>query len=989
MHARASERNRRPAGAERRLLALAAVMAALVAGPLAAQSVEDCLQCHSDDSLTATRGGREVSAFVDGARLAAGAHGGLACVDCHADLTDQGDGHDDDAALVDCASCHADQVKASARGIHAKTVNGAANAACADCHGVHELKRGTEAMTSCSTCHAGVVELQRASLHGQATARGDRLAPTCLTCHGSHQILPHADPRSPVSVMNVPLLCGQCHKEGTEVSLFRDIPQASILEHYRDSIHGEGLFQKGLTVTAVCTSCHTSHQILPHTDPRSSIAQANVVATCMQCHAQIEVVHRKVIDGKLWEEAPSRIPVCVECHQPHEVRRVFYDTGTANKDCLSCHGKQDLATTRDGGAASLFVDEGHYVASTHAKVACAQCHSEVMPSHERPCDTVVSKVDCSVCHAEQSNQYSSSIHGQLAARDDHDAPGCLDCHSAHATQSKQSPASPTFARNVPALCARCHRAGEKAAVRIHSEIPDIVSSYADSIHGKGLTESGLVVTATCVNCHTSHGELPPDDPASSVNRANLPATCGKCHHGVEETFRTSIHATAEPKKGQRLPVCEDCHTSHSISRHDLPGFRNQMMRQCGQCHTEETETFFETFHGKVSRLGTEGAAKCSDCHGSHNILPTADPASTLSRANVVETCAQCHPGSNRRFAGYLTHATHHDKDRWPWLYWSFRFMTLLLVGTLTFALLHTGAWLVRLWLSRDQWRHVKALREADDGAKLYRRFTSYQRAQHLTMLLSFFTLAITGMVLKFSYATWAQVASRLLGGQPTMAVMHRIAGLVLIAIFVIHVLDVRRKKREAGQTWLQMLTGPDTILFAKRDITDLVASIKWFFGLGPRPAYGRYTYWEKFDYFAVFWGVMVIGSTGFVLWFPELLTRVLPGWSINVATIVHSDEALLAVGFIFTIHFFNTHFRPDKFPMDPVIFTGRMTLEELQHDKPDEYAQLVREGKLDEHLVEPMPKSVERGFRIFGFTALGIGLLLIVLIIYAMFFAYR
>ena len=96
---------------------------------------------------------------------------------------------------------------------------------------------------------------------------------------------------------------------------------------------------------------------------------------------------------------------------------------------------------------------------------------------------------------------------------------------------------------------------------------------------------------------------------------------------------------------------------------------------------------------------------------------------------------------------------------------------------------------------------------------------------------------------------------------------------------------------------------------------------------------------------------MVIGSTGFVLWFPELLTRVLPGWSINVATIIHSDEALLAVGFIFTIHFFNTHFRPDKFPMDPVIFTGRTTVEELEHDKPGEYEELVRTGRLEEHLV--------------------------------------
>jgi predicted CXXCH cytochrome family protein len=966
-----------------------AVAVALVAGALGAQSADDCLQCHADDSLTATRDEREISAFVDGERFAAGVHGALACVDCHVDLAGPGDGHDDEVALVACASCHEDQVAAAARGIHSRAANGGQAAACADCHRVHELARGGEALASCATCHAAVVEVQRSSLHGRAAARGDRLAPTCVTCHGAHAIRPHADPRSPVAVMNVPLLCGQCHKAGTEVSLFRDIPQEDILEHYVDSIHGEGLFKKGLTVTAVCTSCHTAHQILPHTDPRSSIAQQNVVATCMQCHAQIEVVHRKVIEGRLWEEAPSRIPVCVECHQPHDIRKVFYDAGTANQDCLSCHGKPELRTMRDGVEVTLYVDPLAYAASTHAQTACAQCHSEVAPSHERPCDTVVSKVDCSVCHAEQSGQYGASIHGQLAARGDADAPVCLDCHSAHATASKRSPASPTFARNVPALCARCHRAGEKAAVRIESDIPDIVASYADSIHGRGLTESGLVVTATCVNCHTSHGELPPADPASSVNRANLPATCGQCHHGVEEAFRSSIHATATPEDGRQLPVCEDCHSSHQISRHDAPGFRTRMMQQCGQCHREETETFFETFHGKVSRLGTEGAAKCSDCHGSHDILPTSDPRSTLSRANVVETCAQCHPGSNRRFAGYLTHATHHDKDRWPWLYWSFRFMTLLLVGTLTFALMHTGAWLVRLWLSRDQWKHVKALRRAEGEGKVYRRFTSRQRAQHLFMLLSFFTLAITGMVLKFSYAAWAQAASRGLGGQPTMAVMHRVAAIVLLVVFAMHLLDVRRKKRENGQTWRQLLTGPDTILFARRDLRDVVASIKWFFGLGPRPSYGRYTYWEKFDYFAVFWGVLVIGSTGFVLWFPELLTRVLPGWSINVATIVHSDEALLAVGFIFTIHFFNTHFRPDKFPMDPVIFTGRMTVEELRHDKPDEYAELVRQGRLEEHLVDPMPRSVERGFKAFGFAALAIGLLLIVLIVYAMFFAYR
>ena len=135
--------------------------------------------------------------------------------------------------------------------------------------------------------------------------------------------------------------------------------------------------------------------------------------------------------------------------------------------------------------------------------------------------------------------------------------------------------------------------------------------------------------------------------------------------------------------------------------------------------------------------------------------------------------------------------------------------------------------------------------------------------------------------------------------------------------------------------------------------------------------------------------MFVIGSTGLLLWFPEFFTHLMPGQAVNVATIIHSDEALLAVGFIFTIHFFNTHFRLDKFPMDPVIFTGRVPIEELKHDKPREYEELVQSGKLNERLVEPLDEGVERGFRIFGFAALGIGLSLIFLIVFTMLFGYR
>jgi cytochrome b subunit of formate dehydrogenase len=257
------------------------------------------------------------------------------------------------------------------------------------------------------------------------------------------------------------------------------------------------------------------------------------------------------------------------------------------------------------------------------------------------------------------------------------------------------------------------------------------------------------------------------------------------------------------------------------------------------------------------------------------------------------------------------------------------------------------------------------------------------------MIVSFMSLALTGLTLKFSYTGWARVLSRLLGGFESAGYIHRVGAVFMIGTFLAHLVDLYRRKRHEYGSWRALLFGPDTMLFTGRDLRELIGSIKWFVGRGPRPRYGRWTYWEKFDYFAVFWGMTIIGSTGLMLWFPEFFTLLLPGWLINVATIIHSDEALLAVGFIFTVHFFNTHLRPEKFPMDIVIFTGRMPLEELREDKPDEYEALVRRGELERHLVEPYPPIVIRAVRAFGWTALTIGFAIVLWIIYATVFAYR
>lgn len=269
------------------------------------------------------------------------------------------------------------------------------------------------------------------------------------------------------------------------------------------------------------------------------------------------------------------------------------------------------------------------------------------------------------------------------------------------------------------------------------------------------------------------------------------------------------------------------------------------------------------------------------------------------------------------------------------------------------------------------------------------RFSRLERVLHIIMIVSFISLALTGMTLKFSYTGWANVLSRILGGYESAGYIHRIAAVFMFGIFVAHLYNVFFRKRKEAGSLRGLLFGPNTMLPTRQDLREFIASVKWFLNLGPRPEYGRWTYWEKFDYLAVFWGIFIIGSTGLMLWFPEFFTQFMPGWFINVATIIHSDEALLAVGFIFTVHFFNTHLRPEKFPMDIVIFTGRVPLEEFKEERPREYEDLKNSGELENMMTDPYPPIVLRTVKVFAWTALFFGFMLIVMIIYAMVFAYR
>jgi cytochrome b subunit of formate dehydrogenase len=268
---------------------------------------------------------------------------------------------------------------------------------------------------------------------------------------------------------------------------------------------------------------------------------------------------------------------------------------------------------------------------------------------------------------------------------------------------------------------------------------------------------------------------------------------------------------------------------------------------------------------------------------------------------------------------------------------------------------------------------------------LIKRFNAYHRILHVVMALSFMGLVLTGMPLKYAHAPWAAWLMRVLGGFHNAGLIHRTCGAITLGYFAAHLgylfYDLVRVRK------LQFnFFGPESMVPRLKDIQDMIGNTKWFLGEGPAPEFDKYTYWEKFDYWAVFWGVGMIGVSGLFLWFPEFFSRFVPGWAFNIATIIHSDEALLAAGFIFTIHFFNTHLRPEKFPLDPVIFTGSLSLEELKHERPLQYRRLVEEGLLARSRVSPPPSWIFPLGMLFGFTVVALGFFLLVLIILGQFF---
>jgi len=672
-----------------------------------------------------------------------------------------------------------------------------------------------------------------------------------------------------------------------------------------------------------------------------------------------------------------------------------------NATCLECHTASAEPVRSDNGLLRYDgVRTAPFAASVHGSLSCTDCHDGIKSADH---DTPLPPVQCASCHDDAGKEFARSIHGVSHAMGASGAATCTSCHGSHEIVPVKHADSPVFKLNLPKTCAQCH-SNQGVTDEYRMKFPKAASHYMESIHGRALLQMGLIVAPSCNDCHGVHDIKRSVDRGSHTHHTKIADTCGKCHVGVEDIYLKSVHGQLLRQGEGKGPVCSDCHSAHEIEKPSNAHFKAGSDATCGKCHQDRLVHYRDTYHGKAMALGRPNVASdvaaCYDCHGHHDVLPVSDPSSRLSKENIVATCATCHPGANAGFVQYQPHANPLDAEHYPALNKVFLFMTSLLIGVFAFFGVHTLFWLFRsiyLYLhDSKKFREAKVSAQVDD--ENYTRFTPFDRMLHLMVVTSFLLLVITGMPLKFYYTDWAKVMFDMLGGAQVARSLHHFGAIVTFAYFVLHLSDLAislwrnrgairdpQTRRISPKRIFGAMFGPESMLPSMQDWHDFVAHQKWFFGKGPRPQFDRWTYWEKFDYLAVFWGIFAIGVSGMIMWFPIFFSQFIPGWIINIALVVHSDEALLAAGFIFTFHFFNTHFRIEKFPMDTVIFSGKMSKTELIHERKRWYDRLVAEGRLDAHRVKGDDWEGRKNIaKAMGFMFFGLGLVLLVLIVYAM-----
>jgi len=489
------------------------------------------------------------------------------------------------------------------------------------------------------------------------------------------------------------------------------------------------------------------------------------------------------------------------------------------------------------------------------------------------------------------------------------------------------------------------------------------------LHAASAQGAAKLDNATCLGCHGLPG-------------FSAPLGDGRMRtlFVAADQLSSSVHASMQ---------CVDCHTAIELPHKNLPGTpaernlqRLVINKSCGNCHAKAWRSYIETYHGQVAALGYGDIATCFDCHGSHAIRRAGDPASSVFPANLLNTCQKCHQDATAGFATFQSHATTDDFAHYPYVWITSKFVNVAVGGVLVFFWMHSALWFYREMRDRQQRKPRPQVRTdalPRQESRYFQRWTPLWRWAHLVFALSIILLVMTGVTLLYPNTSWAPPLERAMGGARIAGLVHRVAAVIMMAVFAAHILYAAVHIARNWKTF--KVFGPYSLMPNLQDGADFVAMVKWFFGRRPRPTFDHWNYQQKVDYWAPFWGIAMLAATGAMLWFKALTAAYLPGWAFNVATVAHGDEAVLAAAYLFTVHYFVNHWRPDKFPLDIVIFTGSMPLEEFKREYAVEYRRLAETGELQQYLVDAPSPPLTLGAKVLGFGLVGIGLALLLMML--------
>lgn len=855
---------------------------------LAQSNSQQCIDCHSDETMTMEKNGKEISLFVDQGKFKSSVHGETECIDCHSGFDAESLPHKEgnDISRVDCAQCHDTET-------FAKSI-----------HGVKKVE--------------------------------------CFTCHSKHDIQPSENlQKAEVD------LCGQCHKSTSVKSFTKSV-------HYKGFITGKK--------APLCTDCHnkSAHAIASADFNKDQEAQM-----CASCHKDIHGGFAKTIH-KLATD--NNTPGCVSCHGAHDVFNNKFSI--SSQSCLKCH----MNKTNFKGSENLVSFVHDYQTSVHGRIGennkeaatCVDCHNNHLVVGTDVTRRMTARENipatCGKCHDQAVKDFSKSSHGVSFIGGSKIAPNCVDCHGEHSIGKVEK--TPNNKLVIEQTCLKCH-VENKEVIRKTGIPSEELIKYEGSAHYKAL-RAGNENAATCSDCHGSHLMQGNGFAGSKINRNNVANTCGtgsNCHPGISLEYKESIHADAVKQGIMDAPTCIDCHGNHQIlGEKDPKGFvkkSQNIVLLCSSCHGDvqmaekynipasRIESYNESYHGLAIRGGSKFAADCASCHGAHGIKPSTDPSSSIHKNNLSETCGSCHPGANITAEFTKVHLTG-AKEESALLYWITQIYVILILVIIGGMLVHNILDFVRK--KQEKKHHKKEIEELKKQGKVYLRMSKNERIQHFIMLTSFITLVVTGFALKYPEAWWVVPFRNILGewAFQTRSLIHRIFGIamVLISLYHLYYLLFTKRGRKLLFDFLPNL----------QDLKDVIINVKYLLGISKqKPLFGRFSYMEKAEYWALVWGVIIMSATGLMLMFNNVFLANAPKIFLDAATLVHLYEAWLATLAIVVWHFYFVIFNPEVYPLNTAFITGTLSEEVMKEEHPLELEKLnndnlvtIKENREDE-----------------------------------------